>query len=338
MNMKTITLGVLAAAGTTRARSLRGLQSAATAIRINTAYYMRSDEGKGKDFDDLRSLGVNSLNIPFYDPAQIASDGKLAPWKDSGASTGDDLADLAKGWQAALGSDSGIFMLSLGGVTLDSELWGAAFKEPAKFGNEAAKIVKDLQQKSGVSSLKIGLDFDLEDVKDVDGKVIADGMGEFLTAFHTICPRSECPVQVDVLSLFWKDFNPEWQRQLMDNGPTTSDGFDYLGLMVGSEPASGDAYMNYWGGNDNGKFGAWPTDLAAKVPFSSRMPNLWGTSAMDGKGAQLENFPTTPDTLFAWMKSEKMNVAWWVWNPTEKDGGSEAGRKNMKTVKAAVGF
>jgi len=345
MNIKTLAMGVLAAVGTADARSLRGLQTGpeATAAKgpatnINTVYYMRSDEGKGEDFAELRSLGVNSLNIPFYNPAEITSTGELAPWKDSGASTGDDLVNLAKAWQSALGSEPGQLMLSLGGVTLDSELWGAAFKDPSKLGTEAAKIVKDLQQKASTTSLKIGIDFDLEDVEDIDGQAVADGMGGFLKAFRAGCSRSECPVQVDVLSLFWKDFNPEWQRQLMDNGPTTTDGFDYLGLMVGAEPASGEEYMNYWGGNDAGKFGAFPKDLAAKIPLSSRMPNFWGTSAMDGKGAQLENFPTSPGSLYTWLKSNNMNVAWWVWNPTEKDGGSAEGKENMEAVKAAVGF
>jgi len=332
---KAITIA-LSAVAMTQARSLRGLTEAAP-LRINTAYYMRSDEGAGKDFAELRKLGINGVNVPFYNPAELVN-GKVVGWKDSGAVVDDELVGLVKKWQTALGSEPGVFMLSYGGVTLDSDLWGTAFADPSKFGTATAKMLKDLQKKAGVTSLKIGIDLDLEEVDDKDGEILSKGMGAFLAALHADCPRSQCPVQVDVLSLFWKDWNPEWQRSMVqNNGPKTASGFDYLGLMVGADAASGQTMMNYWGGDDAGKFGAWPAALNDAVPLNARVVNFWGAGAMDGE-PQTDKFATAPDTLFTWIKTNKVNAAWWVWNPTETKGGSEAGYNNMMALKTGAGF
>jgi hypothetical protein len=327
----------LSAIAMTQARSLRGLAAdEAAPLRINTAYYMQSNKG-GKDLGELRKLGVNGLNVPFYNPADLV-DGKITGWKDSGAVVDDALVGLVKDWQSALGSEPGVFMLTFGGVTLDSDLWGAAFADPAKFGKATAKMLKDLQTKAGVKSLKVGIDLDLEEVEDKHGEILSKGMGGFLAALHADCPRSQCPVQVDVLSLFWKDWNPEWQRAMvLNNGPSTTNGFDYLGLMVAAEPASGQTMMNYWGGDDAGKHGVWPAALSAAVPLNTRVVNFWGAGAMDGE-PQTDKFATAPGALFAWIKTSNVNVAWWVWNPTAAKGGSEAGYNNMAALQAGAGF
>lgn len=332
--------------------------------RINQVYYQNS-AGKmicgencpkedekvkaGEDFDVLRKVGVNTLTVGFYNPLSLLT-GKFESYAESAIDDEDKLAELGKNWQKALGDEFGAILVSIGGMTSKKEDWESAFADGAKLGAAYGKALSSLRKKTASKSMQIGLDIDVEGPCDKDkqcGQAVRSQLGPFLKALRANgCPHDSCPVQLDVTLTFYF-VGAEGRRWTLDaikeNGPTgnPTEGVNYVSMMVNNVATSGTKQQGYINGI-NGPTSVLGNDNTAVLdeiaPKNTRIINFWGPNdgAMTTKNVKL--FVEDPGLAGLWtfMKDGGMGAAWFSWEATKKNGGSDIAYANMKTLNDAV--
>jgi hypothetical protein len=294
--------------------------------RINAVYYEQNSWYEaGNDFDILQSNGINCLSFAFYKPSsnsfETATGGSenLVDYKK--------LGELIQKWEDKLASKKiyGIVYLSFGGALESGGTWGEAFSKPVDFANNLINIHSNTLSNCKLEYCKLGIDLDIEDNNSKD--IITSGFNTFITTLRAKLNTDQCPMQMETFSLVYSSSSDDhWMFDLIKKygplGTVVKNGYQYHGLMVDNVLDSGDKYLSWW--NNTAYDGILPS--TNKVVMFYHYPN-------PAPGL----FPTDPDNLIKWIKSENVCVAWWEWSPALANGGA-VDLNNMKLICNGGGF
>jgi hypothetical protein len=174
-----------------------------------------------------------------------------------------------------------------------------------------------LSSSSSTFKMYYGIDLDIEltDGDTTTQNNIVTNFKTFLDVFRDGCPKKEYPLQIDSFSNPTDpDNGSNWMyKGLFKYGPTYSNGFNYLGLMVGG---AGTAYLNYWAGS----LGVDKATKSEYVPYDCRVCNFYyGTSSYISS-----IFPKNINQLESFFKYNNINTAVWQWTLSTPLGSGDA--------------